>query len=349
MKTTRISASFLALLLLALLVAHDALPRLTSTTLAAEAPPEVVAAVENTEAGAWRVGNWWSFDVRFESGAQRDVAIVIHEARADGFRLGSNASNGFFGLPFNGNMTLDHNPEIAGETWPMLQFPLSDGMSWDYTMLGYEATTTARAAIVHAPGLGDHPGFQFEAASYGQTFARYTYSPLVGWITSIEIIEPSTRVTLLSATLTAFGPAFGQSYYVEETVARVLLRYPETMPGDRHVEVPDGYDALRVTLVSDADAGAVTATLRDGRGRTIASATSVGGAATLDRAEVESGAATWTLRQVGAIDGRVTLEVTGVREVGADATGPTGAPDQSTRPVLPQTGQVTSTGWPVAV
>lgn len=332
--------------MLLLPLAPFALPGLTNASGIAAPPPEVAAAVENTVASGFSPGDHWAYEVTFQSGRTRDIAIVVHEARADGYRLGSNVSNGFFGLPFKGNLSRDLNPEIAGETWPMFRFPLSDGMRWSYTMLGYEAETLARAAIVDAPGLGEHAGFRLEASSYGQVFARYEYSPLVGWLTSIELIEPTTRATLLAAKLLHHGADYGRGYFVEEHVERVRITYPDDPLGFVTVQVPDGIAQVRVSLVARASGGVIDASLVDEHGRAIVQATTLGTGVAADSATFRTGAATWTLRHGGAAIGAVVLEVTGLVAYDPSAAARSA---QSTLPDLPQTGHVTSTGWPVAV
>ena len=351
MPSVKLFAAVAVVLILPL--APFAMSGFTNAADAPQAPVEVVKAVENTRATGWQRGNYWAFHVTFESGRARDLAVVVHEASAEGFRLGSNVSSGFFGLPFNGNVTKELNPEIAGEVWPMFQFPLSDGMRWSYEMLGYEAETVARAAVIDVPGVGPSPGFSFEATSYGQVFARYEYASVVGWLTRFELIEPTTRQTVLLASLSHFGPEYGRGYFVEKQLERVRVEYPVDLPGIVRVRVPDGVEHVRATLVARSSLGFADARLEDQYGRTLVNATAAGAGIATDRATMKGGEARWLLRHAGAGPGVIVLDITGLVEVGADHVARESAARsenaQSTLPVLPQTGHVTSTGWPVAV
>lgn len=297
----------------------------------APAPPDVARAVADTPALAWAPGWWWSYHARVGN-ATLDVALVVHErAPQGGVRLGTNVSAGFFGLPFHGNVSRELNPQVGAEEWPLYRFPLADGKSWDYELLGYEATTVARAAMVDVPGLGPMPGFTLESTSYGQVFARYDYSPVTGWFTRLELISP-TKGPVLEASLTGYGAAYGQGYYVERVLREVRVDYP-AVPGSVEVEVPGGHKRVEAHLTVETSAGAVEATLHDAAGYPLAEARGVGKGAETDRASSRSGAARhWVLEHRGAGAGVVHLVVTGLVPVGAP---------QATRPFAPQDGQVT--------
>ncbi|HEX2021668.1 MAG TPA: hypothetical protein VHH36_03095 [Candidatus Thermoplasmatota archaeon] len=327
-----------------------------TTTDDSRAPPDVVRAVADTKPLPWSEGSWWSFDATFRQNRTYAATLVVHRADENGFHLGSNASGGFFGLPFSGNLTRDLNPVVAGQEWPMFRFPLADGKSWSYEMFGHQATATAYAAVVHAPGLAPHPGFRLEAASFGQVFARYDYSPATGWFTRLEIVDPESRAQVLGARLTGFGANFGRPYYVEEVIAALRVDHPGTTPpGKLEVRVPDGFSRVQATLTAQAGAGAADARLRDGAGRELAHVQALAQGLVSQRVSARvDGATTWTLDQLGAGKGSVYLEVTGLRAAhghlppgvgGGTSTFALGG--QSTRPALPQAGQTTSTGWPV--
>lgn len=291
----------------------------------------------------------------FPSGNTRDIALVVSEARDDGFRLGSNVSAGFFGFPFNGNLTRDLNPEIAGEVWPMFRFPLDDGATWRYPLFGYDATTTARATLISAPGIGEHPGFRLDATSYGQTFASYDFSPETGWLTRLDVYEPTTGERLLHAELRDYGARFGQGYFLEETIADIQRSYPADAPGIEAVSVPGGYERVHATVVAKAAVGASNVRLEDARGRSLVETTQIGPGGKVAHATLAAEGDGWRLRHVGAAQGSARLLLTGIREVqgGAGASSVDERFDlesmlQSTRPDRPQTGHVTSTALPVA-
>jgi hypothetical protein len=293
---------------------------------------------------AWSPGNYWAYRATFQSGRTIDIALIVHSRTPDGFRLGSNLSAGFFGLPFNGNVTAERNPRVAGEEWPLFREPLSDGATWSYHMFGHDATTTAHAAMVDVPG-GRVPGYRFESRSLGQLFARYGYAPSVGWLTSLSIIEPTNGTTILDATLLAYGEDWGSAYYVEHTIRQLRISYP-TPPGSSTIAIPPEMEHIRALLSVQAEAGLLEAKLYGPRGEQLADARAVGTQAASDRASVRGGPAmTWTLDHTGVGAGSIYLEITGL-----SATGKLSQLQsfQSTRPDRPQTGQVTSTGSPVA-
>lgn len=281
----------------------------------------------------WSPGNWWAYHATIE-GKSFDVAIIVHEATADGFRLGTNLSSGFFGLPWSGNVSAARNPTIGAEEWKLFEFPLHDGQEWSYRMLGYDAKTRVRAADVILPDATSAPGFRLESTSYGQLFARYEYAEVAGWFTSLQLIEPTDGHTVLEAKLTAFGPDWSAAYFVERTLREVRIEYP-ALPGELQIHIPAGYQAVRVNLLVQSATGIVSADLRDENGRPVASASVLGRGVDTDRASARpEGPATWTLRHRGAGTAIVALEITGVALSGplADA--------QSTRPEYPHVGHV---------
>ncbi|HUR68942.1 MAG TPA: hypothetical protein VM370_06815 [Candidatus Thermoplasmatota archaeon] len=323
----------------------------------APAAPDVVEALADTRAMDWSKGNWWAYHASIEN-KSFDVALIVHDARADSFRVGTNLSTGFFGLPWSGNVTGDLNPRIGGDEWKLYDFPLEDGKTWSYKMLGHDATTLARATTYHVPGIGLRPGFRLESSSYGHVFARYNYVPEVGWFTRLQLIEPTDGHTVLDAQLTAFGTDWQAAYYVEETIQDVHVDFPAA-PGSAYVTIPDGYLQVRATLIAESQAGLVDAQLKDVHGRLLANARVLAKGADAERASARMrGATTWTLETAGVGTGSVHLEITGLSATGplAGASPPPTYDDvdlsrffvQSTRPAYPQEGHVTSTAPPLA-
>lgn len=288
----------------------------------------------------WTPGNWWAYQATVGNRTY-DVALILHEKTETGYVLGSNLSIGFFGLPFHGNVTADRNPRIGADVWPLFQLPLADGKEWGYSLFGHDAKAKASRTDLAVPGLGLLPGYQLEARSLGQVFARYTYSEAVGWFTRLQVIEPTNGSTVLDTELVAYGPDWGQAYYVEETLLELQIDYPD-LPDEIAIRVPAGYVDVRIELSAYTAAGAVFASLRDEAGKRLASVEVVGSGYDTERAAASAQqGAEWILSHRGAGTGRIHVEVTGL-----SATGPLA---QSTRPALPQDGQTTSTGNPVGV
>lgn len=318
------------------------------------ADPEVVLAVADTKAGRWARGDYWSYHAVYKQNRTFDVALVVHEANGTGFRLGSNSSSGFFGLPFTGNVSRDLNPRIGPEEWPLYSFPLHDGKSWEYKLFGYDVRSVARAAVLDVPGVGRVPGFTLEASACGQVFARYDYSREAGWFTRLELIEPTDKTQVLMVTLREFGANYEGAYYVEQTLREVRVDYPGA-PGSVEIRIPEGYSQVRAFLSAEATPGLLQADLKDPSGNIVASVEATAKGVSSDRAAAR-GPGVWTLDHRGAGLGVIHLEVTGVAGTGrlpasrpAEATIDLPALLQSTRPAWPQTGQTTSTGLPVAV
>lgn len=311
------------------------------------ASQEVIQAVANIQPTTWTPGDHWNFRATFGNERVYHIAIVVHESDARGFRLGSNVSSGFFGLPFSGNVTRDFNPEISGKVWPMYQFPLVDGKEWSYTMFGYDAKTTAYAALIDVPGHGRVPGYRLEASSYGQVFARYDYSPVTGWFTRLEIVDPSTREQKLEAVMDSFGSDFGGGYFVERVIRSARITYPATeAPAPIPIEIGAGYLRVRSSLTAEATAGVVDARVENDQGATVLEARATGKGVGTDRATSEGGGARWTLHHAGAGVGEVYVEVTGVKLEGrpgvryqeADETIDLGAMLSALRPPLEHVG-----------
>ena len=295
----------------------------------------------------WSPGNWWAYHADIQ-GTPIDVALIVHEATDEGFRLGSNLSIGFFGLPFHGDLTLEHNPRIGPEVWPLFAFPLEEGKEWGYTLFGYEAKSFV------APDRDAGGAYELEASSFGQTFARYDYDPQVGWFTKLDLIEPTNGTTVLSARLTAYGPDWDAAYYVEETVAEFRIDLP-ALPGERILDLSEGYLQMRGELSVTTRLGALTAEVRDEDGRKLAQAQAVGRGSDLARITLRpDGPAHWSFQYAGAGTGVIHLRVTGLAASGPLAAPTTAAPEvdlpgllQSTRPDLPHAGQTTSAPAPL--
>lgn len=351
--TAPMRASPRALILFALLLA----PALLAGCSKPEAAdPEVALAVADTRAGRWLRGDHWAYHAIYRENRSFDVTLVVHEANGTGFRLGSNSSSGFFGLPFTGNVSKDLNPRIGPEDWPLYSFPLHDGKTWKYQLFGYDVTSVARAAVLDVPGVGRVPGFTLEASAYGQVFARYDYSREAGWFTRLELVEPTDGSKVLDVSLVSFGENYNGAYFVERTLREVRVDYPGA-PGAVEVQVPPGFTRVRAFLTAEATAGLLRAELKDPTGNVVASVEVTAKGVSSDSAAAR-GPVAWTLDHKGLGVGVVHLEITGVASTGRVPPPPANSTAvefslldvlQSTRPARPQTGHATSTGWPVAV
>lgn len=274
---------------------------------AAEAPIALTASPARMD---WSPGTWWSYHAEIQ-GVPLDVTIVVSERTETGYVLGTNLTSGFFGLPWNGNVTLDRNPVLGDEVWPLFAPPLEHGKTWSYRVRGYDATTTATRASVAGPH-GDLEGFAMVARSWGQTFARYDYAPELGWFRHLELVEPTNGQVLLEATLVAYGDRYVDDFYVERALRVVTIDYP-TLPGATDVRIPAGALEIHATLTAASDAGVVRARLLDSTGAPIAQAQTLArGSDTDSAASRRDGELRWRLEHTGAGAGRITLEITGV-------------------------------------
>ncbi|GEM_PF-6987630 len=295
-------------LLLAVLLLAGCLDHAASPTVSPQAAPLL-------KAERWQAGDWWSYHATLHGNLSVDMDLIVDRVKPDGFTLGSNASYGFFGLPFLGNLTRGLNPEIADEVWPMLQLPLADGQSWSYRFWGHEARATAHAATIQVPGAGPEVGFHVEASSLGQTFARYDYAPTPGWLTHLEIVDPGKGgQQVLVADLTGFGANYHGLYYVEETLASLRYSAPTSLPLPMPLDVPPADSGVRAHLSIAWTAGACDATLLDDAGQPLAHAQVLGAGAATDEAPAARGAHRWTLDPKCAGVGTIHVVVTGVKE-----------------------------------
>ncbi len=278
----------------------------------------------------WSEDRWWTFQVSVQGNDPVLAAIIVHEAGPMGIHVGMNRSGAILGLPFSGNFTNDLSPEFAGETWKMYDFPLEDGENWDQELLGHTLHTEVEATELETvDGDSTTDGYALEATAYGQTVASYTYHPDAGWFDELMIRDPGSGEVLLDASLVAHGASWDEAYYVNEKIHETTIEYPGTLPGEETFTVPDTYERARVVLSAVAEAGAVDAELQDADANTVATARALVNDRDVTTAATESPAGTWTLRQTGAGDARLHLEILGVRVVdpahrsnGTDATAP---------------------------
>lgn len=277
----------------------------------ADAPEREAAAGSSTK--GWQDANWWGYKATFEGDVTIDVALIVFETHEDHFRLGSNLSAGFFGLPFNGNVTRpDLNPVVAGEEWRLYDFPLEGGKSWTYPFLGYDLTATVTAATIEAPGVGEHEGFVLEATSFGRTVARYTYSPEVEWFTQLVIYEPTDGHEVVRVELTELGEDFADDYFVTVPVHAYSADYPSVPDPDRF-SVEGSFLKLTASIVLTGKVGDFRFRLDDPTGRTAWEGELRPSGVLIDRETIDAKPGAWRLEHLGVGQGALRLEVTGVQ------------------------------------
>lgn len=273
----------------------------------------------------WSADDWWAFHVEVPGGGSADASFVVHEAGPDGYRLGSNRSTGFFGIPFHGELEPDLDPWIAGERWDMFRFPLEDGDSWVQEFLGHVVRTHVHAAQLETPDGEAVDGYRMEAKAYGVSIATYTYSPETGWLTKFTLRDPETGDVLAWANLTDRGRTYEGRYLVEEQVHRLERSYPGDLPGEEPVPVDGEGTQLVATLTGTASPGWTEARLEDPDGETVVEVEARGSAVENARETWPAEDGTWHLDHRGAGSGSVRLQIHAVREAG-DGAGEVGSP-----------------------
>ncbi len=262
----------------------------------------------------WHEGNWFAYHAHFPTRNRSiDVSLIIYEERENEFILGSNSTYGFFGLPFAGNVTRpDLNPVISGEEWPLFRFPLEAGKTWDYQLFGYPVTARAVETEIGAgAGMPAHTGFEIEATSYGQLVARYTYSPIAQWFTTMTVFDASNGDAVITVSLTDFGTDFAGEYYVSVPLKTVSVVYPSLKSGETF-RLPGEYESLTAILKIGGTAGRFEARLVDPDGRTRAEGDVLVQGVHMSRHEFPARAGEYTLDHRGVGDGFVRLELYGI-------------------------------------
>ncbi|HWG91776.1 MAG TPA: hypothetical protein VNZ52_13080 [Candidatus Thermoplasmatota archaeon] len=274
-----------------------------------------MGSVEPTD---WEKHNWWGYKATFKSGKHLHVALVVSEETRDFFVLGTNSTSGFFGLPFAGNVTrADKNPVIAGEEWKLFQFPLAVGKKWEYTMLGYPALADVVGDVeITLPGIPKHQGFRIEAFSYGQLFARYTYSPVTKWFTELTLYEPTNGEAVVTVELKEFGRRYTSDFYVQVPLEIYQATFPALDDGDAfRIEGP--YKSLTTYLSLRGELGEFRARLRDPGGSAILEAEVHGQGAYLDRKTVTHRNGEWEVEHLGLGKGTLRMEIYGLAKTRA--------------------------------
>lgn len=287
----------------------------------------------------WQPGNWWAYRAAFDNGVTIDVALIVFEARAESVTLGSNLSAGFFGLPFNGNVTIPNlNPVIAGEEWRLYDFPLSHAKEWTYEFMGYTLAARASEADLRAPHVGTHAGFSLVASSFGRTVVQYTYSSEVEWFTELVLYEPTDGHEVVRVTLTDYGERYGEDYYVSVPVAEHHVTFP-AIPAEKRFIVEGRFLELTGTATLVGKLGTFRYELRDPHDRIAMRAEVTPTGAHVASEELESAPGAWTLTHLGAGQGSLHFEMSALEPVrdGRLATGdvrePTAPPAREAPPV----------------
>lgn len=273
---------------------------------------------EPADRPGWQEDDWWSFRVEVPDGGHAASTFVVHEAGPDGYQLGSNRSNGFFGIPFHGDVDQDLNPKVAGERWEMFRFPLEDGDSWTQRFLGHVVTTSVEAAEVPGPE-GALDGYRLTAEAYGAPIATYTYTPETGWLTSFTLRDPETGEPLAWANLTDQGTGYQGRYLVEEPVHSLERTYPGDLPGEDRFQVDADGVHLVATLTASTRPGHVDARLEAPDGDVVAEVASTGQAMDDERRAWPVERGEWTLEHQGVGAGTVRAQLHVVRAAGPGA------------------------------
>lgn len=284
----------------------------------------------------WSTGDWWSFRVEVPSGGSAASTFVVHDAGPEGYKMGSNGTHGFFGIPFHGRLEPDLDPHVAGEVWDMFRFPLRDGQTWTQQFLGHPVTTEVASAELEAPDGETVDGYELTVQAYGSRIASYTYAPDLGWLTSFTLRDPETGDPLAWANLTDRGADYGNRYLIQERVQEVERSYPGDAPGEAAVPVEAKGTELVASLAASSGPGVAEASLEDPHGNEVARVEASG--QDVDEAQVTTAvqAGEWTLDHRGLGSGHVGVQIHVVREAGAgDGAVPEGRGTAGGGPTLP--------------
>lgn len=301
----------------------------------------------------WHEGAWWAYHV-VAGTASYDVALVVAKVHPDRFVLGSNVTNGFLGLPFNGTLLRPNlDPVLAGEPWRLFDFPLEPGKSWTYRLFGHDLT--ARVLSV------DGAVAELEATSFGQRVMRYAYDADAGWFTRLAIHDPGRGgEKVVEAVLSGRGDAWDRDYYVTVPIHTTEEEYPATSTGESW-NVDGRYVRLTAILNLAGDVGEFRARLVDPNGRVRQSAESHVMGAVVETRTFPGATGTWRIETLGLGKGHLRFELLGIAARGTPAaSSPAEAPTfdlasvldgphvARTTPVLPQVGHDTRVSLPVA-
>jgi hypothetical protein len=162
-------------------------------------------------APAWETGQWWTYAVVIPE-AEVVTTMVVGDVDETNYHLGSSQR-----VDAQRHAVLNHNPALGrvrvadmalyekNEPQLLLQFPLTAGASWNFSLFGvdrFDATITAggdgRATIVAESPSGDR--------------LEYVYDRASGWLTSF--VRSDAGGELLRMTLVEAGSGFtGEAWF----------------------------------------------------------------------------------------------------------------------------------------
>ena len=162
-------------------------------------------------APAWETGQWWTYAVVIPE-AEVVTTMVVGDVDETNYHLGSSQR-----VDAQRHAVLNHNPALGrvrvadmalyekNEPQLLLQFPLTAGASWNFSLFGvdrFDATITAvgdgRATIVAESPSGDR--------------LEYVYDRASGWLTSFVHSEAGGE--LLRMTLVEAGTGYsGEAWF----------------------------------------------------------------------------------------------------------------------------------------
>lgn len=180
------------------------------------------------------VGRSWTYRGIQQYNPDTEIAVVVAEASAEGYLFAGAAEDdivydALWGNSFLGRRDADLN---RVDSWRILDFPLVEGKSWDYSKT---LRVTARAADVSALA-GTERGFVIEGKN-DRAEVRAEYAPSLGVVTRFRYALLDGRII---DDLTLAKVEDERAWVWHELGPLTIV--DEQQPGA--FDVPEGYDAV---------------------------------------------------------------------------------------------------------
>jgi hypothetical protein len=224
-----------AIALAAALAGCSNAPQANGPGLGSEDDPGDDAVVSlDAAAPEWQVGQWWEWETSFGGETRPDTfRSVVAQAASGGYVLASDQDGmakeeAAFGHPLLGEVSASLSLEGFGGTWDFLDFPLTDGKTWQATIpniasdiLGSPTATVAMRAD-HDPDL---PGYRIMGHVDQGMLLEATYLPETGWFGEVLLydLDPSQEEVEVGLRAVSAGLNFTGTAYTATAEELLIL------------------------------------------------------------------------------------------------------------------------------
>lgn len=186
------------------------------------------------DAPAWRIGQWWEWQVSFGTEVRPETFRSIVVEAGEGFVLASDREGmakeeAAFGNPFLGAVGPELQMEGFGGAWDLLDFPLAPGKNWTATVPNVAWDVLAPATEVEVAMSARYdaalPGYRFMGHVAQGMLLEGTFLPATGWFGELKVydIDPGQEELEFGFRAVGAGPSHTGSGFTASAKPLLVL------------------------------------------------------------------------------------------------------------------------------